>query len=352
MRSSGSAVSVKNVTRTLLRSGDGAPDDDQTKAEGRLMQVSVIIAAFNAGHFIGRAISSVQKQAVRDLEIIVVDDASTDNTYNVVRNLAEKDRRINIIRRTLNTGPSGARNVGFAAAKGEWIAVLDADDAFALDRLERLITAGNSTDADVVVDNLQLYDEGAGRVVEHTSFFQEKIRDLTLELFFRKDGPPNALPIGWVKPIIRRSAFERTQLKYNPDCRYGEDFLFLTEMLLHGCRAICVCDAGYLYTLRHGHVSGLPSTISRTTPEASSLKRMTEFLLRQYGHVMTPSVKMALLDRLDRLTMAKTFAAMKDVIRHKRLDSALIIGVKHPRVLMCVLSWLYTKAKTSVLSPK
>jgi hypothetical protein len=61
---------------------------------------------------------------------------------------------------------------------------------------------------------------------------------LTLELFFRKHGPPNALPTGWVKPIIRKSAFERTKLKHNPDYRYVEDFLFFTEMLLHCCRAI------------------------------------------------------------------------------------------------------------------
>ena len=312
------------------------------------MQISVIIAAFNAGHFIGRAISSVQKQTTRDLEIIVVDDASTDNTDSVVQNLAKKDGRINIIRLTSNTGPSGARNIGFAAAKGEWIAVLDADDAFAPGRLERLIAAGHETRADIVVDNLQLFDEGAGQVVGQTSFVQEKIGDLTLELFFRKDGPPNACPMGWVKPIIRKSAFERTGLKYNPDYRYAEDFLFFTEMLLHGCRAICVCDAAYLYTLRHGHVSGRPSTMSRTTPEASSLERTTKFLLSQYGQVMTPSVKMALLNRVERVTLAKIIAEMKDTIRHKRLDSALIIAVKHPRVLMSAWLSLYTKAKTRI----
>src|SRR6266446_2779900 len=317
-------------------------------AKAGRMQISVIIAAFNAGHFIGRAISSVQKQTTRDLEIIVVDDASTDNTNSVVQNLAEKDNRIKLVRLTSNAGPSGARNIGFAAAKGEWIAVLDADDAFAPDRLERLIAAGHETGADIVVDNLQLFDEGAGQVVGQTSFVQAKIGDVTLELFFRKDGPPNACPMGWVKPIIRKSAFERTGLKYNPDYRYAEDFLFFTEMLLHGCRAICVCDAAYLYTLRHGHVSGRPSTMSRTTPEASSLERTTKFLLTQYGQVMTPSVKMALLNRVERVTLAKIIAEMKDTIRHKRLDSALIIAVKHPRVLMSVWSWLYTKAKTRI----
>jgi len=82
----------------------------------------------------------------------VVDDASSDNTNSVVQNLAEKDSRINIIRLTSNTGPSGARNIGFAAAKGEWIAVLDADDAFTPGRLERLIAAGHETGADIVVD--------------------------------------------------------------------------------------------------------------------------------------------------------------------------------------------------------
>ena len=61
-----------------------------------------------------------------------------------------------------------------------------ADDAFAPGRLERLIAAGHETGADIVVDNLQLFDEGAGRVVGQTSFVQEKIADLTLELFHQR----------------------------------------------------------------------------------------------------------------------------------------------------------------------
>src|SRR5260370_34926016 len=102
------------------------------------MQISVIVAAFNADHFIGRAISSVQKQTIRDLEIIVVDDASTDDTNSVVQNLAEKDSRINIIRLTPNTGPSGARNIGFAAAQGEGIAFCTSHGHLPAARLEWL----------------------------------------------------------------------------------------------------------------------------------------------------------------------------------------------------------------------
>jgi hypothetical protein len=75
---------------------------------------------------------------------------------------------------------------------------------------------------------------------------------------------------------------------------------------------------------------------------------MTKFLLSQYGQVMTPSVKMALLNRAERVILAKILADIKDAFRHKRLDSALIITVKHPRVLMSVWSWLYTKAKTRI----
>jgi succinoglycan biosynthesis protein ExoO len=308
------------------------------------MQVSVIIAAFNARNFISRAIRSVQEQTIRDLEIVVVDDASIDDTYDLVRALAETDKRITIFRLTSNTGPSNARNVGFVAAKGEWIAVLDADDAFAPDRLERLIAAGHNTGADVVVDNLQLFDEGAGRVVEHTSFVEENIRELTPELFFKKDGPPNPWPIGWVKPIIQKTAFDRRRLKYNPDYRYGEDFLFFTETLLNGCHAIVVGEAGYLYTLRHGFVSGLPSTMSRTDPNTSPLERIAKFLPAQYGPIMSPSVKKAFRDWAERLTLAKSFTSLKEAIHHRRIDKALIIGVKHPRVFGFVWLWLYNKA--------
>lgn len=88
--------------------------------------VSVIIPTYNRAHLVGRSIQSVLNQTYQDFEIIVVDDASTDNTEEVVKSF--NDPRICYIRHKQNHGGSAARNTGIRTARGEYIAFLDSDD--------------------------------------------------------------------------------------------------------------------------------------------------------------------------------------------------------------------------------
>lgn len=90
--------------------------------------ISVIIATKNGERFIERAIRSVLAQRGVDLEIVVVDDASTDGTAGVVRAVAKRDSRVRLVQREKNEGPGKARNFGIAQARGEYIAIIDDDD--------------------------------------------------------------------------------------------------------------------------------------------------------------------------------------------------------------------------------
>ncbi|MBN1217552.1 MAG: glycosyltransferase family 2 protein [Anaerolineae bacterium] len=97
-----------------------------TFAANKKPSVSIIIPTHNMARFIGEAIKSVLAQTFQDFEIIVVDDASTDNTAQVISKI--QDSRLNYLFHQKNRGPSAARNTGIGAAKGEFIALLDADD--------------------------------------------------------------------------------------------------------------------------------------------------------------------------------------------------------------------------------
>ena len=130
--------------------------------------VSVIIAAYNCRPTIGRAIESACKQTLRDIEIIVADDASTDGTFDFVKLLADADKRIKLIKLPQNGGPGVARNAAIKAAIGDWIAVLDADDWYEPRRLEALLKAAKDLNADLVCDNLKIYDHARGEVVDQT----------------------------------------------------------------------------------------------------------------------------------------------------------------------------------------
>lgn len=97
--------------------------------------VSVIIPTYNRAHMIGRALHSVLSQEFTDFEVIVVDDASTDDTEAVVRAIG--DPRIRYIRERRNGGPNAARNRGMRAARGEFLAFLDSDDEWLPGKLEK-----------------------------------------------------------------------------------------------------------------------------------------------------------------------------------------------------------------------
>src|ERR1700728_495611 len=93
---------------------------------GGLVDFSVIIPAYNVSGIIGRAIRSAAAQTDPPLEILVIDDCSTDNTAEVVRALRQENLSLRPLSTRANGGPSAARNVGLRAAKADWIALLDA----------------------------------------------------------------------------------------------------------------------------------------------------------------------------------------------------------------------------------
>jgi glycosyltransferase involved in cell wall biosynthesis len=98
-------------------------------------QISVVIAAYNTGQYIGRTLDSLLQQTFSDFEVIVVDDCSADNTATIVKDYQTHDSRIILIDNERNSGQCISRNRGMAIARGKYIAILDADDLSAPERL-------------------------------------------------------------------------------------------------------------------------------------------------------------------------------------------------------------------------
>ena len=114
------------------------------------MEFSVIIPAYNVSGIIGRAIRSAAAQTFSPLEILVIDDCSTDDTVEVVRALGREIPSIRLLSTPANSGPSAARNVGLRAAQGDWIALLDSDDAWRPGRLKRLLEVAGATSSPTI----------------------------------------------------------------------------------------------------------------------------------------------------------------------------------------------------------
>lgn len=114
-----------------------------------MCKISVVMAAYNAARHIEKAIRSVIEQTIQDWELIVIDDASTDNTAELVCRLAQGDLRIALHQNERHSGVSETRNRGIDLAVGEYIAFLDSDDIWKRDKLQRQLEALRLTHADL-----------------------------------------------------------------------------------------------------------------------------------------------------------------------------------------------------------
>lgn len=230
--------------------------DVQEKAvaqEAEPPQVSVIIPAFNAQALLARTVQSVQRQELTDFEILIIDDASEDGTLAEAKALAMADPRIRVFASERNGGPAVARNRGLAEAKGRWIALLDADDAFEPTRLSRLLGLARDCDADLMADNLLLEDEAGGEDVMLPVSEVANCGPVSAADFLRGNLPDPRRPrksYGFLKPVMSRSFLEAHGLRYDESLRFAEDFAFYLACLAAGGRFFLSQEALYRYRLR------------------------------------------------------------------------------------------------------
>lgn len=112
--------------------------------------ISIIMAAYNAEKTIVHAIESVLNQTYPHFELLVVNDCSTDRTVELVKEIATQDKRVRLISNQKNSGVSYTRKHGLDEARGSWIAILDSDDAWAPEKLEKQIALQEKTNADLL----------------------------------------------------------------------------------------------------------------------------------------------------------------------------------------------------------
>lgn len=187
-------------------------------------KISVIIPMWNVEKYIGKAIKSIQKQTVKDIEIICIDDGSIDNTVQVVESFMKNDNRIKLLR-IEHSGVSIARNTGLNEATGEYIFFLDSDDiVFNNFVLEHLYNIATTNDYEVVLSSFfKVAKNSYSNVHEHKEFTsgKELIEDL---LFMKLLYNPSTY-------FCKRSFIEEHNLRF-VEHLYMEDLLFLFDILL------------------------------------------------------------------------------------------------------------------------
>ena len=211
-----------------------------------MARVSVIMPAYNASQTSGRALESLRNQTYQDIEIIIVNDGSTDGTLEVIQEIARLDSRIVIVNQS-NSGPGFARNAGLNKARSEFVYFMDSDDTIDADLIYKCVDYMTESNLDLLVFGFAVIDEHAVEVenVSFDDYLATNKEELALAYV------PNFLMARhgngflWNK-FYRRDIIEGNSIRFGTD-KIMEDELFNIKYYSHTSRCRFINDVLYNY---------------------------------------------------------------------------------------------------------
>ena len=207
--------------------------------------ISVVVPVYNAEKNINKCIESILEQSYRDIELILVNDGSKDNSLKICETYSSKDKRIIVLNQE-NRGVSSARNHGIRKAKGNYIAFVDADDWIDADFLTNMKTLIDGQNADMVVTNFKkIYQNKTVNGERHTKNYIQSEGNLTPNKLY--DG--NEFLLGntpWNK-LFKREILIGYSIFFKENLKNGEDFIFVLEYGLRCKKILFLDDYSYNY---------------------------------------------------------------------------------------------------------
>ena len=200
-------------------------------------EVSIIIPVYNAASYLSECLDSVLAQTLQDLEIICINDGSTDDSLEILRQYQDKDSRIIVIDQP-NAGVSAARNTGLDITTGRYIGFIDSDDTVEKEFFETLFNSAEAHGTDLVFS----IGLGGSAIAADKRFTEQEIRELILPLYFKEDGY-NAI---WNK-LYSAEVIRKSNVRFPVGKTHGEDAEFNIHFLIHASNLYTLDYSGYHY---------------------------------------------------------------------------------------------------------
>ncbi|BAL84067.1 putative glycosyl transferase family 2 protein [Selenomonas ruminantium subsp. lactilytica TAM6421] len=231
------------------------------------VKISIIVPIFNAEKYLSRCLNSLIGQTLKEIEIICVDDASTDGSTAIVQQYAARDERVKLFYSSgnevpsRNLGQSIARNIGLVVASGEYILMVDADDWLELDAAKKLYELSTKDRLDILYfgfvfeyedDKIRQKEKGmvvrtrAGACIDKAINGQE--------MFVLQLRNNAQLGVVWAA-VFKREFLHDSRLFFNEELRFEEDCLFSLQAILRADRTKCIDVPLYHYYRRHASVT-------------------------------------------------------------------------------------------------
>lgn len=283
---------------------------------------SVIIPAYQSENTLANTVASIQNAGLPDIEIVIIDDGSTDGTAPLCRKLQEKYSNVNYIYQN-NSGVSVARNCGIQNAKGEFILFVDADDQlipFDAQKLDNHFSAG----ADMVIFGMEFRYHRSGRCVRTermtcVSTVVLSLRDLgeKFSYLFSRNYLSSAC-----NKIIRKSVLLDNAVFFNPDLINYEDLEFSIRSAMCCGSIVAIPDVQYVYDLTYGQdrtiqrVSRIPNIIKAVDPIANAMMALNERVGFESSNICPGILEVMRMVYMDMLVCKMKTASLGQIREH------------------------------------
>lgn len=210
--------------------------------------ISIIVPVYNSATYLERCVNSLIQQTMDEIEIILVDDGSTDGSSGICDKFSAVDKRVCVIHQP-NSGVSIARNRGLAAAKGEYISFVDSDDYVDSDYIQAMYNGIVNNDSDLVIcGRTQIKIDGSRNVITPPALQMncDKIKEIFQNTGFDyvRGGP--------CCKMYKKSIIDHYNIYFPENIHYLEDAIFVLEYILCCSRVVSIKESHYFYELHAG----------------------------------------------------------------------------------------------------
>lgn len=288
--------------------------------EGRTVLLSIIVPVYNIMEYLPRCVDSIRRQTYPNLEIILVDDGSTDNSGALAEKMALEDRRIKVLHKE-NGGSSSARNLGISAAKGEYIGFVDSDDYIEPEMYERLLNVA-------LQENLLMVQTSRDEIDEQGNLMPDvcvppKQSELWDCEHFMRELLMHRGDCSFCTKLLHRSLLEKERF---PEGELNEDFYLLVRLLPKVSAVAILPEQDYHVFYRYGS-----NTRTRQENEfprvftdiVNNADRVFEIVEKEYPDLKQEAMRFSLFQRLDYMLHIPIAMMTKDNIFYQQVRKYL-----------------------------
>lgn len=247
-----------------------------------MKKVSIIVPIYNTKEFLPQVFDSLLSQSYSNIEIIAVDDGSTDGSTDVCREYAEKDGRIRFYP-IENTGVSGARNFGLDKVTGDYVMFLDSDDKYIADAVEKLVEAAGSSEADIVSAGIIKTDGASEHKIGCTKYSEDVEGDELYSVLESACFGWDAALCSFIDKLYRADFIREHKLCF-PNLRSGEDTVFALETMICASKIYFLNDHYfYKYVINDNSFTQKKLSVEQRIEFSNQFFAECERVIEKYG---------------------------------------------------------------------